>query len=141
MDNTEKFQHYFTKMQALYQNEKVLNLLNKPEKPPEPEPEHTQEFIETALKKEKMRNILKEKKEENKEKALKMIENFHSNLSRQESTHEVVGNEISQQELSFKKRLERKKLNRVNSQPDIQLYNTFGKEKSPNFLVNKIIIS
>jgi organic radical activating enzyme len=100
------------KLQDLLSNEKaneILHSMNRKE---------TKE-ISPTMKREKIRSLLKENKNLNKEKAKKMIENFRS--AKEKHEHEVITKEKINQQNSFKQRLEKKKIFRATTQPMIKI--------------------
>ncbi len=116
-------QFYLKKTKDLYVNPKVTKLL----KDPSPSPETISNVAyKKAIKKEKIKKEVKENKSENKEKAKIMVANFHK-LDLKLAKEIVLNKEICDQESSFRSRLDNKRRNRVNSQPQFSIHNKMNK--------------
>ena len=114
---------YFKKMQGVITHEKVQPILRKKSEKKKavtinnmPE---IKNFPKEKITKEKIKIQLKDCKKESKVQADNLLKNFTTlNESQKE---EVVTNELVKQEESFKERLQKRKLVRVNSQKDINM--------------------
>lgn len=104
-------------MRDLITHEKVQHMIRKKSQSPDKKKKTVTiaKPTEKLAPKDQLKMKMKEDKKETKERADTLIKNFSNN---NESNKEIViGNELSNQEESFKSRLQKKKLARVNSQP------------------------
>jgi len=135
-------------------HEKVINLMKNPTEkqpvyiPPIQIPQiiiprftHSESNVlqPSFNKKEQIKNLIKESQKENKEKAKLMIDKLKMN----DDTNMVVNSEIKSQGLSFKARLELKKMQRKTSHFDFHLQNkmsSINNADSVNNVNNMVIV-